>query len=236
MESLGAGTEAWSTGVRPWPLPVNRTNPERFRQRPVVDVPAARYDLATGNRQGGGAPPDPARDPPTATAMNVVLPLIVPFVVQWLMFFAAIYMVVEYGQTYLYDETTPNMGLKVLIASVLLAAVQTWARTAYETMFTSEIAKTLLQAIVWFAVFTLVLRFHPPHALAIGLVAMVLLTGAANLAATSLSGRPGSSAPTSSRAASKPLRKSIGTSIPNAPATGGLPEKQEPAAADEDTP
>jgi hypothetical protein len=165
--------------------------------------------------------------------MNLFLSLFVPFLVHWLVFFAAIYIIVEYGQTYFYDETTPNAGLKVLFASVLLAALQTWARTSYDTMFTGEIAKTVLQAIVWFTVFTLILRFHPPHALAISLVSMILLTGAANLASSSLSGRAGGGR-SDNRPASRPLRKSIGSSVPAAPANGGIDGKPESGAESED--
>ena len=56
--------------------------------------------------------------------MNVFSTAIVPFLVFWLIFFVAISLAVEFLQTYLYDEKTPNSGLKVLLASAVLAVVQ----------------------------------------------------------------------------------------------------------------
>ena len=112
--------------------------------------------------------------------------LIVPFLVYWLVLFVVVYVVTEYSQKYLYDETTPNHGLKVAAASLLLATMLTWTRTSYDTMLTSEITFTILQAIVWFGVFVLILRFHPPHAFMIGVLLMVLVCGAASMAVKSM--------------------------------------------------
>lgn len=112
--------------------------------------------------------------------------LIVPFLVYWLVLFAVVYVVTEYSQKYLYDETTPMHGLKVAGGSLLLAMMLTWTRTSYDTMLTSDITFTVLQAIVWFGVFVLILRFHPPHALMIGVLMMILVCGAATMAVRSM--------------------------------------------------
>ena len=54
-------------------------------------------------------------------------------------------------------------------------------RRSYDSMFTSNFAWTVLQGIVWFGVFTLIFQFHPWHALGLGLVTMVLVSGLATM-------------------------------------------------------
>jgi hypothetical protein len=151
--------------------------------------------------------------------------VLLPFFVYWLILFVACYIVVEYGQTYLYDESPPGLGLRVALGSFLFAALLTWTRTSYETMFTHDLGWTVLQAIVWFIVFTLVFRFHPPHALAIGLACMVILSGAATLAISSMTGANVAGTP-ASRQPSKPLRRTL-------PAVPPLPKGESAAMSGE---
>ena len=86
-------------------------------------------------------------------------------------------------------------------------------------MFTSDFPWTVLQAIIWFVLFTLILRFHPVHALAVSLGAMIFLTGMSGLAYNSLSRRAAGGSAVQKREVSKPLRKSIGSNLPVAQAT-----------------
>src|SRR4051812_41439532 len=102
-----------------------------------------------------------------------------PFLIYWLVLFVACYSIVEFAQDQFYDEVTPRAGLKVTLGSLVLALLLTKLRTSYDTMFTTDIAWTVLQAIVWFVVFTLVFQFHPQHAAAIGIGAMLLVCGMA---------------------------------------------------------
>lgn len=160
--------------------------------------------------------------------MAAFLAILWPFLVYWLVLFVSCYIVVEYGQNYLYDETTPGVGWKVALGSALLAGLMTWTRTSYDTMFTAEFAWTALQAIAWFAVFTLIFRFQPLHGFAIGIVTMLLISGMATLGVTSLTQR-GGPVPRPIRTPSKPLRRAAGPSIkaedtkaaPPAPAAKG---------------
>src|SRR5215204_110305 len=109
-----------------------------------------------------------------------------PFLIYWLALFVACYTIVEVTQDQLYDEVIPMAWLKVGLGSLLLAAMLTWLRTSYDTMFTSDLPWTVLQAIAWFVVFTLVFQFHPQHAAAIGIVAMLLICGIATMGVESL--------------------------------------------------
>jgi hypothetical protein len=142
-----------------------------------------------------------------------------PFLIYWLVLFVACYSIVEFAQDQFYDEVTPRAGLKVTLGSLVLAVFLTWLRTSYDTMFTSDFPWTVLQGIVWFAVFCLVFQFHPQHAASIGIVAMVLICGMATMGVESVTTPTpkGRAAGASPRA--KPVRGSLG------------PVAQPPAAA-----
>lgn len=112
--------------------------------------------------------------------------ILLSFLIYWLLFFVVHYIIVEYGQPYFYDETTPRFGLKVLAGSFLLALLAQWLKPGFDTMFTTAVHWTLLQAIAWFVVFTVLYQFHPPHALALGLASLVILPGLATMTIGSL--------------------------------------------------
>jgi hypothetical protein len=148
-----------------------------------------------------------------------------PFLIYWLVLFVACYIVVEYAQKYLYDETTPLVGLKVLLGSAILAGLLVKTRSQYDTMFTSDLGWTVIQAIVWFAVFVLVFRFHPQHGAAIGVATMLIVAGLATMGVESLlHPRPVETGPAELRT-NKPLRRAIGPP-PVAPAKETAKEKE----------
>ena len=96
------------------------------------------------------------------------------------------YIITEVAQDQLYDAVTPRVGLKVGCASLILALLLTWLHPSFETMFTSNFAWTVLQGIVWFGVFTLILQFHPWHALTLGVLTMLIVPGVATLGVDSI--------------------------------------------------
>jgi magnesium-transporting ATPase (P-type) len=120
--------------------------------------------------------------------------------------------------------------LKVAGGSLLIALLLTVLKSynlpaSYESMFTTNIAWTVLQGIVWFAVFTLIFQFHPWHALGLGLVTMLLVTGLATMGVDSVLS-PSAATPAAARAtvSSQPVRQSL------APAGGALPSQAAPKA------
>jgi hypothetical protein len=140
--------------------------------------------------------------------------------IYWLVLFVACFVVVEVGHDQLYDQVTPRAGLKVLGGSLLLALLLTWLKArdtpaSFESMFTSNIAWTVLQGIVWFGVFTLIFQFHPWHALGIGLATMLLVSGLATMGVDSVLARP---APGST--AAQPFSPTPAVRQSLAPATG----------------
>ena len=121
--------------------------------------------------------------------MSAFLALLLPFLFYWLILFVVCYAVVEFGQTYLYDETTPSAALKVAVGSAILAIVMTWTRTEFLTMFTGDLGKTVVLGVVSFVVFTLAFRFQPWHALPIGLLSVLLISGTATMGVQSFTNR-----------------------------------------------
>ena len=145
--------------------------------------------------------------------------IIWPFLIYWLVLFVACFIVVEIGQDQLYDEVTPRAGLKVLAGSLLIAVLLTALRrydhaASFDSMFTTNIGWTLLQGVVWFVVFTLILQFHPWHALGLGIATMLLVSGLATMGVESLLSRPAATSAAARRfAPSEPVRQSL---APNA--------------------
>jgi hypothetical protein len=149
--------------------------------------------------------------------------LIWPLLIYWLVLFVAIFVVVEIAQDQLYDEVTPYAGLKIAGGSLVISALLTWLRASgapasFDSMFTTNIVWTVLQGIVWFGVFTLILQFHPWHALGLGLATMLLVTGLATMGVESLLAK---AAPTRVTAPSVinnvPVRQSLTPGAPVAP-------------------
>lgn len=135
---------------------------------------------------------------------------ILPLLIYWLVLFVTCFITVDFSQKYLYDEATPALGLKVLLGTGIFAAMLTFARTRFDTMLTSEIGLTVLQAIAWFVVFTFIFRFQPLHGFAIGVVAFVILAGLSSLAVDSFTGTSPTGALTN-RQPSRPIRRTIGS-------------------------
>ena len=148
---------------------------------------------------------------------------LIAFLVYWLLIFVVNYIVVEYGQNYLYDEPTPHFAAKVLGGSCGLAVLATILRPSFDTMFTNSIHWTALQAVAWVLVFMLLYEFHPPHALLIGLIAMVTVPGLATMTSESLTRPRVVTAPPSSRPTG-PIRRPAAGPTPIAPAPAPAPK------------
>jgi hypothetical protein len=128
--------------------------------------------------------------------------------------FVACFVVVEVGQDQLYDEVTPRAGLKVASGSLLIALLLTTLRyfgfpASFESMFTTNIAWTLLQGVVWFVVFTLIFQFHPWHALGLGIATMLLVSGLATMGVESILAKPVPTSAAARPAPSQPVRQSL---------------------------
>jgi hypothetical protein len=130
-----------------------------------------------------------------------------PFLIYYLALFVACYVLVEYGQYFLYDEATPHFAAKVALGAAILAGLMTWIRPGFATMFTSDITGTVLLGIAWFGVFVLIYRFHPWHGAGIGLAAMVLLSGTIGLVVDSMLTPRSLARIDTSRPAEKPVRR-----------------------------
>src|SRR5262245_41070600 len=106
--------------------------------------------------------------------------------IYWLVMFVISYIAVEIGQDQLYDEVTPMAGWKVSGGSLLLALMLTYFHPTFESMFTTNLAWTVFQALVWIGVFLFIYQFHPWHALAIALPLMLIASGFATMGVDSV--------------------------------------------------
>lgn len=150
-----------------------------------------------------------------------MLAILWPFLIYWLVMFVVSYIAVEVGQDQLYDEPTPRAGLKVAAGSFILAAMLTYFRPTFETMFTVGIAWTVLQALVWIGVFIFIYQFHPWHALAIALPLMLITSGFATMGVESVMTPSRPQRAPSSLAAPKAVRKSLTPTVaPPTPKAG----------------
>jgi hypothetical protein len=129
-----------------------------------------------------------------------------PLLIYWLVFFVACWSVVSMMQDWLYDEVTPRSELKVGAGTLIFALLATWLRPSFDTMFTNDVIWTILQALVWFAVFALVFQFHPWHAAGLALVTMALICGLATMGVESLTKPSQPVPPTQARPNNEPLR------------------------------
>ena len=163
----------------------------------------------------------PATRDQRVTFMAMLWAILWPLLIYWLVMFVACYIIVEVAQDQLYDEVTPYSGAKVAAASLILAAMLTWLHPTYESMFTSGFMWTILQGIVWFVVFTLILQFHPWHALGLGIATMLIVTGVATMGVDSMT-KPTPTLPPAGSSRSVPLRRPIGQAGP-APSKGAAP-------------
>jgi hypothetical protein len=156
-------------------------------------------------------------------AMGSFSAIVWPLLIYWLVFFVACYAACEVGQDFFYDEVNANVGIRSFAGSFLLAAMATWIKPSFETIFTANVAWTVLNGLVWVGVFMFILEFHPWHALGLGLVIMVLVSGLATMGVESLTKSTPRLAPARSRPSNQPVRKSLNSA---AAASGGLAPKR----------
>jgi hypothetical protein len=109
-----------------------------------------------------------------------------PFLIYFVILFTICYIVVEYGQNYFYDEVTPAAGFKVALGALILAAILTRTRSNFATMFTENIASTLVLAIAWAGVFILIFRFHPWHGFGLAMATLLIFAGMSTLVVDSM--------------------------------------------------
>ncbi|HEV3120437.1 MAG TPA: hypothetical protein VGY53_00975 [Isosphaeraceae bacterium] len=191
--------EAGSRSLAPKVL--NRTTAGRIRHAFVAKPGQGRYDTLGNSASHSFFPVSPM-------AWYFALPI------YWLIVFVICYVVSEYAQNYLYDETTPALPLKLLGGTFLLAALLTKFRPSFDTMFTADIHWSILQAIVWFLVFMFIFRFHPKHAVTLGVITFLIVPGMATLGIDSLSGTSPAPVKASIFKTSKPIRRPAATFSP----------------------
>jgi hypothetical protein len=131
------------------------------------------------------------------------------FLIYWLVAFVGCFVIVEIAQDQLYDQLTPHAGLKVTAAAVVLALLMMYFHPSFESMFTTNILNTIFQCVVWFGVFTLILQFHPWHALGLGVATMIMVSGLATMGVDAMLNPAPQVASRPAAAVSTPVRSSL---------------------------
>ena len=159
----------------------------------------------------------------------MMMTIVWPLLIYWLVLFVVCFMLVEIGHDQLYDAAPKYAGWKVFAGSLSLAGLLTALRAygvpaSFESMFTTNIGWTVLQGVVWFLVFMFVFQFHPWHALGLGVITMVLISGLATMGVDSvLAKRKDVSNATQAKVLTEPVRQSLGAG--SAAGTTKGPEK-----------
>jgi hypothetical protein len=138
-----------------------------------------------------------------------MMALLWPFLIYSAIAFVVSYILVEYGQKYLYDEVTSYPALKVGAGALIMGALLTWKQPSFDTMFTAELHWTALLAIIWAIVFILIFQFQPLHGALFALAAVLILPGLATMAVKGAT-TPTPNPNTVPRTTAKPLRKGAG--------------------------
>ena len=137
-----------------------------------------------------------------------------PFLIYFLILFVVCYIVVEYGQNYFYDEVTPAVAAKVALGAFILALILTKTRSNFATMFTADIASTVVLAIAWSGVFILIFRFHPWHGFGLAMATLLIFAGMSTLVVDSML-TPKSTERIDTNKEYKPIRRPVsGPSVP----------------------
>lgn len=118
--------------------------------------------------------------------MATIFAYLWPFLIYFVVLYVVNYIVVEYGQNYLYDEVTPGTAWKVAIGTSIVAAMLAWTRSNFADMFTSDFRNTFFLAIAWVGVFILIYRFQPWHGFGLAIATMLIFAGMTTIVVDSM--------------------------------------------------
>jgi hypothetical protein len=138
-----------------------------------------------------------------------MMTLILTVLIYWLVAFVGCFVIVEIAQDQLYDQLTPHAGFKVALSAVILAVLMTCFEPSFESMFTTNFLYTIFQGMIWVGVFMLILQFHPWHALGLGIMTMLLVSGLATMGVKAMTKPAPAVASTAPSAVNAPVRGSL---------------------------
>ena len=104
------------------------------------------------------------------------MPPIITFLVTTAMVYALVYLVSEQIQQNLYNQPVEGLWWRALLGSIPLGLLLMWYPSRLDEMVLTSPHWALLQIVVWFVVFWLVLGYHRGHAAVAGAV-MYLVAG-----------------------------------------------------------
>ena len=93
------------------------------------------------------------------------------------------------------------------LGALILAAMLTWTRSNFATMFTPRSPSTVLLAIVWSGVFILIYRFQPWHGFGLAMATLLIFAGMTTMVVDSMLSPQAAPAGSTRPRGHKPIRR-----------------------------
>ncbi|MFM7130055.1 MAG: hypothetical protein ACKO5E_04145 [bacterium] len=140
--------------------------------------------------------------------------MLLEIIVSFIIILAGVWFLAELLQGAWYESVVPNLAARVLLAAILLTALQIFSHIRMETLLSDNLPMLIASGILWVAAFWAILQFAASHALGLGVAGMLVLTCLAGLASDGIAGL-GSASPRIDTA--KPAKKAMRIRTSNSP-------------------
>ena len=154
--------------------------------------------------------------------------MIIEWITTFLIILSGVWFLTEVLQSSWYESVVTNLIPRLLIASLILTAVQVTSHLRMETMLSEGLPYLIGSGILWVGCFWAILNFATNHALGLGVAGMLILTSLSGMASDGLKGI-GQSARIDTR---KPAKKSVRTKRYNSAVSPFQQPGQVPKGAD----
>lgn len=140
--------------------------------------------------------------------------MLIEMIVSFIIILAGVWFLAEVLQGAWYESIVPNLAARVLLAAILLTALQIFSHLRMETLLSDNLPMLIASGILWVGAFWAILQFAASHALGLGVAGMLVLTSLAGLASDGVAGL-GSRSPRIDTA--KPAKKAVRIRSSNSP-------------------
>lgn len=140
--------------------------------------------------------------------------MLIEMIVSFIIILAGVWFLAEVLQGAWYESIVPNLAARVILAAILLTALQLFSHLRMETLLSDNLPMLITSGILWVGAFWAILQFAASHALGLGVAGMLVLTCLAGLASDGVAGL-GSRSPRIDTA--KPAKKAVRIRTSNSP-------------------
>ena len=165
--------------------------------------------------------------------------MIIEWFTTFIIILSGVWFLTEVLQSSWYESVVTNLIPRLLIASVVLTAVQVTSHLRMETMLDEGLPYLIGSGILWVGCFWAILNFATNHALGLGIAGMLILTSLSGLTSDAIQGIGRTARIDTSKPAKKSVRtKRYNSAIAPFQQPGQLPKATDskPAQTTEPTP